>query len=165
MIQVAKQFKFEASHRLFNYIGSCSNTHGHSYLVEVTVAHADLDKYIYADELDSLDMVVDFGIIKKIIGSWIQDNWDHSMLLNSKDVEMIKVMSEQLQRFYIFQGSNPTAEIMALFLLYRDWFPKGSLFKVREVKVWETDTSYATASLTELISENNYDSEQAIKCY
>ena len=36
-IRVTKEFGFEAAHALYNYDGECSNIHGHSYRLFVTV--------------------------------------------------------------------------------------------------------------------------------
>ena len=37
VIRVTKEFTFEAAHALYNYDGQCSNIHGHSYRLFVTV--------------------------------------------------------------------------------------------------------------------------------
>ena len=37
MVSVTRHEEFEAAHRLRDYDGACTNLHGHSYKIEVTV--------------------------------------------------------------------------------------------------------------------------------
>ena len=90
MLLITKRFRFEAAHFLPFHGGKCKNLHGHSYVLEVTVA----------GEVKSTDsgsaqsgMVMDFSVLKSIVDENVISVFDHSNL-NRED-------------FY-----NPTAELL-----------------------------------------------------
>jgi 6-pyruvoyltetrahydropterin/6-carboxytetrahydropterin synthase len=60
-------------------------------------------------------MVVDFGIIKSTLCQWLDDNYDHSMLIWEKDplANEIKKLDSKVQ----IVPYNPTAENIAQYLL------------------------------------------------
>ena len=62
-IRVTKEFGFEAAHALYNYDGECSNIHGHSYRLFVTVK----GEPSLAPGHPKNGMVVDFAVLKKIV--------------------------------------------------------------------------------------------------
>ena len=91
-------------------------------------------------------MVVDFNKIKTICDNWIQSNWDHSILIYDKDVELIDLIRKlSFGNRYFITEFNTTAENMAKFLfeIFRNELEKEQV-KVLEVRVWETETSIAT---------------------
>jgi 6-pyruvoyltetrahydropterin/6-carboxytetrahydropterin synthase len=135
MRTVTKTFTFDAAHRLYGYEGKCSSLHGHTYKIEVELS---------TGSLDNMDMIVDFGVIKKEVGCWIDVWWDHVVLLNSED-PLSKVLDESNNKMFVFAEQNPTAEVMAeyLFFIVRGVFPD----QVTKVTVWETPTSFASFSL------------------
>lgn len=144
-IHATKIFRFEAAHRLLNYIGPCSNIHGHSYEVHITIAkaHDETDS-----GLDNKGMVIDFAEIKRKAGQFIRDNFDHAILLHEKDpfvdalIYFEERKKENLKKF-LFKG-NPTAENIALFLQDKidvEFFE--TYYHVVEIKVYETVSSYA----------------------
>src|SRR5262245_52482042 len=71
-----RKLEFDAGHRVLGHGGKCRHLHGHRYVAEVTC---------YAEELDKLGFVVDFSVIKTVVGDWIDENFDHNMILNPKD--------------------------------------------------------------------------------
>ncbi len=79
-IRLTKHFSFEAAHALLNYDGKCSRLHGHSYQLFVTV--------IGEPEQDPCSpkcgMVMDFGLLKRIVNEEIIDKYDHSVVLNER---------------------------------------------------------------------------------
>ena len=145
MIKVVKKLKFEASHRLYKYDGACSNIHGHSYIVEVCLTSHEKDVDCDPNsELDVLGMVVDFGKIKRVIGSWIDANWDHALIYNINDVEIKNSLKSDLKGMKCFSFTdNPTAENMAILLFEKDWDFGNKNIKLLWVRVWETADSYA----------------------
>jgi len=145
MIKVVKKLKFEASHRLYEYEGACSNIHGHSYIVEVCLTSHEKNVDCESNsELDKLGMVVDFGVIKKTIGSWLDINWDHALLYNENDHALSSLSFPGTKR-YSFIG-NPTAENMARLLFENDWDFGNKNVRLLWVRVWETADSYAEAN-------------------
>lgn len=106
MYKVVKEVRWEAAHRLLNYAGKCAYLHGHSYRAIFTfVSSLDFEK------LNKDGMIVDFSILKEKIQRWLDENWDHSCILNEAD----PLMNILGSRVCVIQG-NPTAENMAKFL-------------------------------------------------
>lgn len=135
---VTRRIEFDAGHRVLGHQGKCKHLHGHRYVVDVTVSAADLD---------SLGMVVDFGKIKELLGGWIDQNWDHNLLLNSGDPLCWCVdFHEAVERKpYLFTDENPTAEVIARHLFGIAGELLRSLpIRVVEVKVSETPNCWAT---------------------
>ena len=75
MIHLTKIFRFEAAHALMGYDGRCSNIHGHSYEMRVTVKGMPVIDY----ESPKNGMVMDFGDLKKIVNEEIIDRYYHAL--------------------------------------------------------------------------------------
>jgi 6-pyruvoyltetrahydropterin/6-carboxytetrahydropterin synthase len=127
------EVSFDAGHRLLDYQGKCASPHGHTFRAEVIVE---------GSELNELGLLVDFGDIKRAMKEWIDRNWDHGFLVNSRDTAMLKALrSIPEAKVYGFEGINPSAEAMArqLACLASERFPG-----LRPtVRVWESNTQYA----------------------
>jgi len=140
MISITKEFNFEMGHRLDGHKGKCFNVHGHNYKVMVTAT---------ADELDEMDMVVDFYEIVKIAKPMFEA-WDHAFVTYTKakhpaEAELVKVMKKHGMKV-LEMGFLTTAENMAA---HFGWTinadrPAGTTWRVSEVTVYETPTSFAT---------------------
>jgi len=134
MIEVTRRFDFCAGHRLLGHEGKCRHLHGHNYVAEVTVT---------APELDDLGMVVDFSVLKKNVGEWIDRNWDHGFIFNQNDDEVIASLACVCAAKAFPMVSNPTAEVMASFLID---VCRGLIthpLSVTRVRLWETPKCYA----------------------
>ena len=129
MFQVTKEIRFCYGHRLLNYEGKCRHLHGHNGRAVITLA---------ASELDDLGMVVDFSQIKRIVGTWIDANLDHCMILHKDDPALPHLKGQGEPIFQV--DVNPTAENIAKIIFD---YAKGQGFPVVEVTLWETDDSYA----------------------
>lgn len=132
MYKVTKELHFCYGHRLLNYEGICKHPHGHNSKVEVELTLSGLDER---------HMVVDFGDIKRVIQTWIDENLDHKMVLH-KDDPLVRVLKELHEPLFLL-NTNPTAESLAR-LIYEFAVSKG--FPVSEVRLWEGFTSYASYS-------------------
>ena len=132
MYRVTKKIRFCYGHRLLRYSGPCRHLHGHNGLLEVHLA---------AERLDERDMVVDFDDIKKAVKTWVDENLDHRMLLSRED-PCLPVLEELGEPCYVFEG-NPTAENICR-VVYAQ--AKSSGLPVVEVRLWETETSWAAWS-------------------
>ena len=120
MYSIKVQSHFSAAHNLRGYRGKCEKLHGHNWKVQAEIASQSLDK---------LSMVYDFkdlkGKLEKVLAKF-----DHNYLNETP----------------YFKKNNPTSEKIAEFI-YHDL--KKSIKKnltLREVSVWETETSQATFS-------------------
>lgn len=108
MISCTRRIEFDAAHRVMNHESKCRHLHGHRYVVEATFS---------APDLDALGRVIDFGVIRDILGGWIDEYWDHTTILNLKDEALGEAIAAQTgQAVYYIEG-NPTAERMADYLL------------------------------------------------
>jgi 6-pyruvoyltetrahydropterin/6-carboxytetrahydropterin synthase len=67
---VTKSFRFDAAHKLNNYKGPCSQLHGHTYTLHVSVK----------GEIDQNGLVIDFKDLKEIVKNEIISELDHKYL-------------------------------------------------------------------------------------
>jgi len=109
--------------------------HGHRYALEATFVAADLD---------NLGRVIDFGVIREVLGGWIDDNFDHNTILSIKDKELGKKISEITGQKIYYIKENPTAENIANYI-FGEICPK--LFadknvKCVAIKLYETPNCY-----------------------
>jgi 6-pyruvoyltetrahydropterin/6-carboxytetrahydropterin synthase len=142
-VSIKKQLDFEYAHRLYQYDGKCCNIHGHNQ--QVWVYFRSMNKEY---PLDSLGMVIDFNAIKKGIGQWIDDNWDHGTLYH-KDDEEIKGMFQNKSFKTYEMPYNPTAENMAIYLLgtIAPSLYKDTGVEMYKIEVFENNKSVAIAEL------------------
>lgn len=133
MYSISKTFRFEAGHRLVNgYVGKDTNIHGHNYVVIIELTREQLDQY---------SMVKDFGELATV-KYWLDENFDHALLLNVEDVQVIDFCRQMNFKFYLFDN-NPTSEIIAR-EIYEE-IADGELGEfLSSVTVQETETSEAT---------------------
>lgn len=130
MYSVTKEIHFCYGHRLLNYVGKCQHLHGHNAIAEVELR---------SEKLDPRSMVYDFSDISRVIKTWIDETLDHTMILCEKD-PVIPDLEKRKERFFKV-GTNPTAETIAK-LIFDYAVSQG--FPVHSVKLWETETSFAT---------------------
>ena len=132
MFSVARDFSFSYGHRLYRYEGKCRRLHGHNALVRVVVD---------CEELDERGMALDFVNIKTSIGSWLDEEFDHRVLLSKED-PLAKTLLDVGEPVVLFDG-NPTAELLAKTIFERAL----SLgMNVKQVDFWETEKCRATYS-------------------
>ena len=132
MYRVTRELTFCYGHRLLQYEGKCRHLHGHNGRVAITLA---------ADRLDALGMVLDFSLLKRVVGGWIDAQFDHKMLLH-RDDPVLPFLRQQGEPVFVLDV-NPTAENIAR-LIYE--FAAAQGFPVVEVQVRETDTCFASYS-------------------
>lgn len=113
MITCTRKIEFDAAHRVMLHESKCKYLHGHRYVLEVTCLAPNLDK---------LGRVIDFGLIKSIIGKWIDDNFDHNTILHIDDQELGKNIAETTNQKIYYLPYNPTAENIVKYL-FNDIIP------------------------------------------
>lgn len=144
VVRVTKQFHFEMAHALLDYDGPCKNIHGHSYQLNVTVKGMVKTNTSDSDE----GMVVDFGIIKKIVKELVVDVFDHALVLNERakiDVSNFEFMNKLIRVPY-----QPTCENMLVHFAKTIQQNLPSHIKLHSLFLRETNTSFA-----EWFSEDN----------
>ena len=128
---LSKIFLFDAAHKLENknmspernkeIYGKCSNIHGHTYKLIVSVC----------GDVDETDMVINFGELKENIDACVISVFDPSFL---NEMECLK-------------GKNPTAENLAEVISDMiDEMLKGknSGLELKKIELDETPTSFYT---------------------
>jgi len=145
-IRITKAYKFDMAHALPGHDGLCSNIHGHSYELLVTL----IGEPINDNNSPKLGMVIDFKDLKRIIKGLIVDELDHSMVLR-KDApkDLIEVMKRNYERI-ILVDYQPTSENMIIDFADRIKAALPKEVKLHHLKLWETVTSY-----TEWFAEDN----------
>jgi 6-pyruvoyltetrahydropterin/6-carboxytetrahydropterin synthase len=135
MINCTRKIEFDAGHRVIDHHSKCKFLHGHRYVLEVT-AQTEL--------LNDLGMVVDFSLIKNIVKGWIDDNFDHNVILSSKDKVLGQAIAEYTGQKIYYLANNPTAENIALHLKM-EVMPKlftDSSFQIVKLKLFETPNCF-----------------------
>jgi 6-pyruvoyltetrahydropterin/6-carboxytetrahydropterin synthase len=125
MFEVSVEEVFPAGHSLRNYHGKCENVHGHNYRVCVTVRGQDVDEN---------GLLVDFAVVKKLVRA-VKDRLDHQYLNDLEPFDKINPSAENIAKYFydeIAGGLNPGD------------LSSGTGAKLYEVKLWETDVTYAT---------------------
>ena len=139
IIRLTKEFSFEAAHALGGYDGPCREIHGHSYRLFVTIKGTPSRD----EQNPKQGMVMDFGVLKKIIHEEIISRFDHALVLRSTaDKELLKLLTAQFDNL-IEVDYQPTCENMLDDFSRRiiDRLPEGvTLYSLR---LHETASSYA----------------------
>jgi 6-pyruvoyltetrahydropterin/6-carboxytetrahydropterin synthase len=139
-ITIMRRIKFCAGHRLFKHGGKCEHFHGHNYVA---------DFFVTGDEVDAVGRVVDFSELKTRFKGWIDAHWDHSFLISKGDANAEAALRMVEPMRYFVLPYNPTAENMARYLL-ENVAPEvllGTGARATAVRIWETEDSYAEASV------------------
>lgn len=156
MTTITRRIEFDYGHRVLGHEGKCKHLHGHRGVAEITVS----------GDLDPLGRVIDFSVLKSVVGKWVDDNWDHNMLLHPKDPLCGLGQSGQVSPLWmeqIFNGkepyvfppeTNPTAENIARVLGEKAIeLLKPYHIEVVGVRVFETPNCWADWNPVEMIPE------------
>ena len=119
-VGLTKLFKFEAAHKLPEYVGKCAHLHGHSYKLKVTVTAP-------RSKMQASGVVVDFDIIKLAVNSAVVDVYDHKYLNDFFQMPTAENMIAQMH----------DDVVKALNDLGYGWV------HVARLELWETDTCSA----------------------
>ena len=141
-LSIMRRIKFCAGHRLFQHGGKCENFHGHNYVA---------DFFVTGETQDSVGRVMDFADLKAKCKGWLDENWDHSFLVCDQDENAITALRMVKPCRLFVMPYNPTAENMAKYLL-EEVCPRllqGFGGVASRVRIWETDESFAEASIDE----------------
>ncbi len=92
MYRIARQFSFEAAHRLpLPSDHKCSRVHGHSYTVEIAVC---------GDVLDATGFLVDFAALDPL-GRYVAEALDHRCLNDVVAVPSSEHLARHLYRWSV----------------------------------------------------------------
>jgi 6-pyruvoyltetrahydropterin/6-carboxytetrahydropterin synthase len=125
----------EIAHRLANLPGKCQNIHGHSLQVEMWLMGRP----------DEHGIVIDFHEMKRKFRTYLDENYDHRLLLNEND-ELIKKLLKQnlpLGDFYpgyrLFRG-DPSVENLTQWV--HSW-TEHTFTMMARVRIQETNSNGA----------------------
>lgn len=135
MLTASRRIHFDAAHRVIGHENKCKYLHGHRFVLEVSFT---------ASSVDSVGRIIDFGAIRDILGSWVENNWDHNVILSKEDIELGQKISSITNQSIYYLAKNPTAENLADYLM-QEVCPQ--LFKEHKIictkiKLYETPNCF-----------------------
>ena len=107
MITASRYHEIDCGHRVVRQGGRCERLHGHRYTIHFVCA---------ADELNDIGMVLDFGVMKTRLCNWLEEHWDHRLLLWAED-PLLPALRDVSPESVVVVPFNPTAENLADHLL------------------------------------------------
>ncbi len=122
MYEVTVEDTFAAGHYLRNYKGKCENPHGHNYKVRVT---------LQGRELDHAGLLLDFKDLKVVMKP-VVDYLDHQMMNDIPPFNEVNPSAENLAKYFYDECNKFLAG------------QTGGRVRVKDVTIWETDTTTAT---------------------
>lgn len=115
-IKATRYHDISCGHRVVGHENKCALLHGHNYRIHF-YCEADANQ----PALDGVGRVIDFSVIKSRLCMWLEDNWDHKMLLWGADPFLFNdgpLADIDLEEAGVWVVSfNPTAENMGEYLL------------------------------------------------
>lgn len=114
--QAKRYHDISCGHRVVGHEGKCRHLHGHNYRVHFTCE---------ADALDNVGRVIDFSDMKSKLCMWLEENWDHRMLLWEQDPVASALIDDSIEtgdgttlgNGIVLVPFNPTAENIAKHLV------------------------------------------------
>lgn len=107
MITVERYHDISMGHRVVGHENKCRHLHGHNYRIHFVCQ---------APELDALGRVIDFGLIKSLLCEWLEEHWDHKMMIWEQD-PLLSDLQRLVPQDLVVVPFNPTAEQMARYLV------------------------------------------------
>lgn len=92
MLSINRTEHFEIAHNLYPYEGGCFSVHGHSYKVCVEIS---------GPQIEPLNMIIDFKILKKVMNQVIPDHayiYDTRLLENTDEKNIIPQLVPLLEK-------------------------------------------------------------------
>ncbi len=137
VITISRRFEWDAAHRIPGHEGACKAIHGHRYVAEVEVS---------GPQMDALGRIVDFGVLKTVVGAWIDGNFDHTAVFSRADPQVAAIadLNAAMGRPVYWLDGAPTAEglVEELARVIPDLLaPHG--ITLEAIKLWETPNCWA----------------------
>ncbi len=137
-VTCTRRLEWDAMHRIPRHESKCAAFHGHRYAAELTCLAP----------LDDRGRVIDFGVVKERVGGWIDENWDHTAILQRDDpdpaIQLLAASNAAHGRPVYWMDVPPTAEQLAAELAR---IAQGLLadtgVKLVRVRIWETPNGSA----------------------
>lgn len=114
---ISIKHNFETAHRLPFLGGKCTNWHGHSWQVEVSIFNTNFDTGINENGISC-----EYGLVKEVIRTWIDQELDHGTMIGAQD-KMLEHFIRDGTKLFIFGEDGeyekmpwPTVEAVAAML-------------------------------------------------
>jgi 6-pyruvoyltetrahydropterin/6-carboxytetrahydropterin synthase len=140
-VSVSISHNFETAHRLPFLGGKCTNWHGHSWNVDVSIENVAFDEGI-----DGNGISIEFGLVKAAILGWIDNTLDHGTMIGFKD-PMFDAFERDGGKLFVFGDYGdykalpwPTVEAVTCMLaekLQEVVYSIGTMYRVRYISVME----------------------------
>jgi 6-pyruvoyltetrahydropterin/6-carboxytetrahydropterin synthase len=139
VIRISKEFTFDMAHALLGYDGLCSNIHGHSYTLVVTV----IGTPIQDPASPKTGMLIDFKDLKNIIKTQIINRFDHALVLNNNSPkDLVEMLLKNYDKVVLLDYQPTTENLIADMAATIKSLLPGNL-KLFSLRLRETPTSYA----------------------
>jgi 6-pyruvoyltetrahydropterin/6-carboxytetrahydropterin synthase len=93
-------------HRVVGHEGKCKHLHGHNYRFHFHCTGVNLDE---------IGRVIDFSVIKSTLCEWLENNWDHRMLVWEDDITLEDLI--KIDNSVVVFPYNPTAENIGKYII------------------------------------------------
>ena len=133
-VAVTRRVEWDAMHRIPRHESKCRAYHGHRYVAEISC---------FAEDLDEIGRIVDFGVIKERVGSWVNDNWDHTAILMRGDddpaIRLLAASNKAFGRPVYWLDESPTAEniVVELAKIASELLADTGV-QISRIRLWET---------------------------
>ena len=107
MITVERYHDISMGHRVVGHESKCRHLLGHNYRIHFVCS---------ASELDPLGRVIDFSEIRDRLCMWLEEHWDHRMMIWSED-PLLPELQRLVPGDLCIVPFNPTAEQIAIHLV------------------------------------------------
>jgi len=142
MESAVRKIHFCYGHRVMNHESKCATLHGHNGVVWVHITPIK--------GLDTIGRVIDFSVVKTLVGGWIDEHWDHTMIVYKEDKKTLELLKQapSFKPVFVFD-KNPTAENLAHYLLWEicPQLLKGKGVIAHKIVFWETENCYVEQTL------------------
>ncbi len=141
-VRVTKRFHFEMAHALRCHDGLCAQIHGHSYVLDVTLAGLPRKEADHPKD----GMVIDFQELKALVDRAVIQDLDHALLLHESDRHQLPEGPTDAGGLFArtrFTPWQPSCENVLLDIVQRlqRVLPGGQV--LHAVRLQETATSWA----------------------
>ena len=107
MITVERYHDISMGHRVVGHESKCRHLHGHNYRIHFVCS---------ASELDPLGRVIDFSEIRDRLCMWLEEHWEHRMMIWSED-PLLPELQRLVPGDLCIVPFTPTAEQIAIHLV------------------------------------------------
>lgn len=141
-IRAVRYHDISCGHRVVGHEGKCRNLHGHNYRITFHVEAKD-----ELGDCDTVGRVLDFSVIKSKLCMWLEDQWDHRMLLWEEDphLKVLRIIDPSI----VTVPFNPTAEHLGMYLMQTVGPVLLAGTRAKLVKVEVEETRKCSAVVTE----------------